>query len=279
MRAGLEAGDPVFAATTPANIEALREELGKEGAGVELHDSAEWCTRPYERLQAFRRLAADVPPGRLLRALGEPVWTGSPAVLRQWARYESIINLALANAEMRFICLYDSGSLPDRILEYAVTTHPEQVVNGSSERCPGFVAPKQFVAGDAPVPPPTASRLPHELAELRRLVAEHALDAGIAYERVEDFVVAANEIATNAIRHGRPPINGHIWVQSDEIVCQVSDAGSGISDPLAGWLPPPPGAIGGWGLPIARQFCDALEIAPIQTGSTVTLSLSRVPQS
>jgi anti-sigma regulatory factor (Ser/Thr protein kinase) len=277
IREGIDSGDTVFAATKPANIEALREELGSDGARVEFHDAAEWHTRPYERLQGFKRLVAAVPQGRGLRALGEPVWEGSPAVVRQLARYESIFNLALADADVRFVCLYDSAALPDAILRYALSTHPEQVVSGRSTPCPDFVAPESFVPGRPPAPPSTASRLPPELADLRRLVAEHALDAGIAHERAEDFVVAANEIATNAIRHGRPPIRGFVWVDADEVVCQITDAGSGIANPLTGWLPPSEGAIGGWGLPIARQFSDALEVTQSEAGNTVSLYLSRRP--
>jgi anti-sigma regulatory factor (Ser/Thr protein kinase) len=204
--------------------------------------------------------------------MGEPVWQGSDAVRRQWARYESIINLALAEAPMQFICLYDGSSLPRSILEYAAQTHPVHVDGGGEIPSREFVSPDIFLPGPTAAPAPDAIELPLEGAAFRGLLSEHGRRAGLAPQRVEDLVLAANEIVSNAIRYGRDPIAAHAWVADGEIVCRISDAGSGISDPLAGWLPPEAGALGGWGLPIARQLCDALEIVPT-AGGGATLSL------
>jgi anti-sigma regulatory factor (Ser/Thr protein kinase) len=274
MREGLERGDPVFVATKGSNVEALTEELGDDRERVELHDTTEWCTRPYERLQAFKRLVAALPPGRVLRAAGEPVWAGSDAVIRQWARYESIINLALAESPMRFICLYDGAGLPDRILDYAVCTHPERVENGSSISCSTFVSPEEFLPGAPPVPPASAWDLTLETAAFRKAVAVHARAAGLPRNRTDDFVLATHEVATNALMHGRPPVEAHLWADDGELICQIADAGHWKANPLAGWLPRTPPALGGWGLPIARQLCDAVEITPRETGTIVSLYVS-----
>lgn len=273
VREGLEHGDKVFAAARLPNVEALREELGGDAASVDLHDATEWCTRPYDRLQAFKQLVAETPDGRILRAMGEPVWDGSDAVVRQWARYESIINLALADAPMRFICLYDGASLPDDILDYAVRTHPEQVDQGATVACDGYVAPDEFLPGLPPDPPPSAHELPSAGTTFRRIVAERALAAGVTRERAAEFVVAANEIATNALLHAGGPVSAHVWEKDDELVCRIADAGPGLTDPLAGWLPPPRPSIGGWGLPLARQLCDAVEIVPRADGTVISLAL------
>src|SRR5262245_28108700 len=90
VRAGLERGDRVFAAAKGCGASALLEELGDDAGLVELHDATRWKTRPYERLQAFMRMADELEDGQGLTAMGEPVWDGSEAVIRQWARYESI---------------------------------------------------------------------------------------------------------------------------------------------------------------------------------------------
>jgi anti-sigma regulatory factor (Ser/Thr protein kinase) len=271
---GLEQGDRIFAATKRSNIDALRDALGKDAALVDFHDTTVWQTRPYARLQAFKLLVNELPGGGTLRAMGEPVWSGSDAVLRQWARYESIINLALARAPMRFICLYDSTDLPDQVLDYAVHTHPERLEAGSTIPCPAFVPPEDFIPGAPSTPPRTSRGLPLQGHAFRRRVAEQALDAGLPRESVEDFVLAANEVATNALLHGRPPIRANMWLEDTELVCQVADAGPGIADPLAGWMPPAAPANGGWGLAIARQLCDAVEITRNQPGTTVSLHLS-----
>ena len=226
------------------------------------------------RVQAFRSLVAQVPPGKVLRAAGEPGWAGSDAVIRQWARYESILNLALAGSPMRLICLYDGADLPDRILDYAVCTHPERVENGRSISCSSFVSPEEFLPGASPVPPASAWDLTLESAAFRKAVAAHARAAGLGPDRTDDFVLATHEVATNALMHGHPPVAAHLWADDGELICQIADAGLWDVNPLAGWLPSTPPALGGWGLPIARQLCDAVEITPHETKTIVSLYVS-----
>ncbi len=274
VRAGLARGDVVFAAGKRPNVEALREELGDDAERVQLEDTTVWKTEPYERLQAFRRLVDELPAGTGLCALGEPVWAGSPAVVRQWACYESIINLALAAAPMRFVCLYDSASLPDQILSYAVHTHPEQLQAGATVACEQFAPPSRFLSGHAPMPARDARELPLDGHEFRQAVSEQALAAGAERERTEKFMLAANELLTNALRHGRPPVRAHLWIEDKELVCRVADGGLGPEDPLAGWLPPTDSAEGGWGLPMARQLSDSLEILTSGSETAVAVYLS-----
>ncbi len=274
-RNGLARGDTVFAATTRANGDALREELGYAADRLVLHDTTEWRTRPYERLQALRELVGGLSPGATLRAMGEPVWAGSDAEVRQWARYESIINLALARAPMRFVCLYDGSALPDRILDHAMHTHAERVVNGSVEPSAAYVSPHEFAAGTLAEPPSTALELPSEAAALREQLETYAVASGMDPDRAGEFVIAVNEIVGNAAIHGSDPVRVRAWTQEGELVCQIADAGPGIGDPLAGWLPPSSPTGGGWGLPIARQLCDALEIFRREAETVVSLHVSR----
>jgi hypothetical protein len=88
VRAALERGDIVLAASKRPNIAALREELGADADAVRLEDTMEWMTRPFDRLQAFKQAVSDLPPGRSLSAMGEPNREGSPAPNRHWARYQ-----------------------------------------------------------------------------------------------------------------------------------------------------------------------------------------------
>lgn len=277
-RSGLERGDVVFAATKGANVAALREELGDEGGRVRLEDTTEWMVRPYERLQALKRMVAELEPDQALSAMGEPVWVGTSAVIRQWARYESIVNLALADAPMRFVCLYDSAALPDDILRYAVQTHPERIDgDGETTACEHFVPPGEFVAGTPTSRADDALEVSLDLPALRRLLADYGGDLGEPEERVDDLVLAASEVATNALRHGGP-VGSEVglWSDDDEIVCQIRDSGDWEPDPLAGWLPPEAGSSSGWGLPIARQLCDAVEIVHADGGgTTVSLHFAR----
>jgi anti-sigma regulatory factor (Ser/Thr protein kinase) len=266
VRTAAGRGDKVFVAAKRASIDALRAELGGVADGVELHDTLDWHPRPVHRLMAVERMIAELPPGSRLLALGEPVWTGSEAVRREWARYESTINVALADAPLRFVCLYDRSELPEAILGYALGTHPE-VVDGAAVRpCAAFEPPEQFVrrldaAGAAP-----PGRDHHDIAfdgdphVFRGLLADLALECGMSADRADELVLAANEVVTNAVVHGEPPISARCWVADGDFVCEIADGGRGVADPFAGWALPPPGAEGGWGLALARRICDALEV-------------------
>lgn len=267
VRAGTERGDKVLVAAKRASTEALREALGADGAGVELHDTLEWHPRPVHRLMAVQRTLAALPPDSSLLALGEPVWTGSEASRREWARYESTINVALADAPLRFICLYDRSELPASILGHGLGTHPEVVEGSVACPCATYEPPADFVreldAGGRAVPGRDRYDIPFvgDHHAFRGALAGLAVECGMSADRAEELVLAANEVVTNAVIHGTPPIVARCWVADGDFVCEVSDAGPGVADPFAGWTLPPPGAPGGWGLAVARRICDALEVA------------------
>jgi anti-sigma regulatory factor (Ser/Thr protein kinase) len=278
-REGLERGDVVFAGAARAGIDALREELGDDARYMELHDTEVWEPRPFDRLLAVKRMIDALPPGATLRAMGEPVWSGSPAVQREWARYESVINVALARAPLRFICLYDGSTLPEHLLDHGRRTHRELLDAGTACPCASFVAPEEYVPAlgrDFGDTPRNAIDVPFDGDQhvFRAKLSKKARDEGLADERVARLVQAANEVATNALVHGERPVRAQMWTAGGEIVCEVADAGPGIADPFVGWRVPDPAIHGGWGLPMTRQLCDALEIATAADGTRVRLHMA-----
>jgi serine/threonine-protein kinase RsbW len=112
-------------------------------------------------------------------------------------------------------------------------------------------------------------RLP-DLSRVRALVAAQAVACGFPAARGDEIAFAVNEIATNAILHGRPPATLRIWAGDGELTCEVSDAGDGIQDALAGQVAPPPDAIGGRGIWLARRLSDEVEIRN-SAGSMVSI--------
>jgi anti-sigma regulatory factor (Ser/Thr protein kinase) len=98
-----------------------------------------------------------------------------------------------------------------------------------------------------------------DLSDLRQLVASKAIRAGLSSARAADLALAFNEIATNAVVHGSPPTTTRVWEEDGEVICEVTDAGSGIDDPYPGQVPPPVDSPGGRGIWLARQLCDRLE--------------------
>lgn len=274
VRVGLEAGDPVLVAAKPTTLDALRAGLGPDAGQVELHAAGDWFPHPFQRLQEMCRLTAEARPGTVVRLIDEWPWDGSDAATREWARLESVTNHVLAGVALRLVSLFDARSLPASVLEIAVRTHPELIENGAAVPSPGFVAPDRYLPGAAPDPPCSAADLPLPWPELRVAARSEAERLGVAPERLDDVVLAVQEVATNAERHGAPPVRIRLWRRGEELVCQVTDGGRVHLDPRTGWLTPDNPAGGGWGLPIARLTCDAVEIGRGADGTVVTLSVT-----
>jgi anti-sigma regulatory factor (Ser/Thr protein kinase) len=83
-----------------------------------------------------------------------------------------------------------------------------------------------------------------------------ASSSAVARSAIDELVLAVNEVLTNGLVHGRPPVQLSVWVEPASLTCQVTDAGPGIDDPLAGFRHPEP--TGPRGLWAARQLCEGL---------------------
>jgi anti-sigma regulatory factor (Ser/Thr protein kinase) len=282
LREGMERGDALFVATKRANIDALRAALDADAALVQLHDTDRWEVRPADRLVAVRAMVDRLAEGRSLLAFGEPVWSGPEAVRREWARYESVINAVLADAPLLFYCLYDGAALPDDVLEHGRCTHSHVLEAGQTAVSEGFMPPERFIPSLRGTHSYGVERAVHEISldgdhrAFRAVLTDIALERVVAPQRVDALVIAANEVTTNAVRHGAPPVHARAWATDEGLVCEVSDAGAGIADPLAGWTLPAADRdpTGGWGLPLTRRLVDALEIVPADDGTRVYLHLS-----
>ena len=104
-----------------------------------------------------------------------------------------------------------------------------------------------------------------DLRTLRLAVGQWARQAGLAGQRSEDFVLAVNEIATNAVRHGSPAAVLRLRAGQAAVTAEVRDSGR--------WVPGP-GEKGGMGLPLVYRVCDQVEVQADGTGTTVTLRMS-----
>jgi anti-sigma regulatory factor (Ser/Thr protein kinase) len=105
------------------------------------------------------------------------------------------------------------------------------------------------------------------------MVRAHARAAGLSRARVDDLVLAVSEVAANTLRHTPGPGALNIWHDDTEIVCEIRDGGV-IADPMAGRRAPPPGALGGHGLWLVHQICDAVELTSGAGGTTVRMHMS-----
>jgi anti-anti-sigma factor len=153
---------------------------------------------------------------------------------------------------------------------------------------PGLPWPGPPGSADRPAPQgaqPTGSALlileqdfdGDSLYALRAAVSAHAGQAGLPPGRVGDLVVAVNELATNAIRHGAGHGKLHVWQQGRMLQAQVSDNGApqGEGSPArdaASWPIEPD-----HGLAVAHQLADRLSLRSGPDGSVTTVSFTLGP--
>ncbi|ROT32236.1 ATP-binding protein [Micromonospora sp. HM5-17] len=112
-----------------------------------------------------------------------------------------------------------------------------------------------------------------EVTRLRHAVADCAAAAGLTGARLDDYVLAVNELITNAVRHGGGQGRLRLWCADQLLHCAVSDTGGGIAtDRLDTRQRPDPDACGGWGLWLARQLTDEMVVESGPGGTTVRVS-------
>jgi anti-sigma regulatory factor (Ser/Thr protein kinase) len=106
---------------------------------------------------------------------------------------------------------------------------------------------------------------------VRELVRSTVADAALPPTRAAEVVLAAHEVAMNALTHGQGDGAVRIGAADSELICEVEDHGPGIADPLAGSEAPDADRTRGRGLWIARQLCDRLEIESVPGRTLVRL--------
>ncbi|MFI6270322.1 ATP-binding protein [Micromonospora zamorensis] len=112
-----------------------------------------------------------------------------------------------------------------------------------------------------------------QVTEIRHSVTSCAHACGLTGQRLDDFVLAINELITNAVRHGGGRGWLRLWHESSLLVCEVADHGRGISPlRLGDRSRPAPDTAGGWGLWLARELTDAMEVVSSAGGTTVRVT-------
>jgi anti-sigma regulatory factor (Ser/Thr protein kinase) len=284
---GLDRDEQVRVATSDRNAGWLHAALGAAAERVTFQASSQCYRHPARALAATYRTAhqanADEQQRGRLRIISEPWWTTRTAPeAKEWARYESLVNAALAGANAALMCIYDTTAVEDHVINQVARTHPELAECGQVRRSPDYADPRLFNSECnalplAELPAPVLwlrfSRT-EQLATLRDFVTSQASRVGADSQSVAPFVQAVDEVATNAIKHGGGSGVLQIWTGPQAVLCEVSDTGAGLPDPLVGQLPCAPGQLRGCGLWLARQFSDLLEVHSDTTGTIVRLHLT-----
>jgi anti-sigma regulatory factor (Ser/Thr protein kinase) len=287
MQEGIDAGDAVLAISSTRGVSELRHALGSGSDAVEFGDSASWYAQPTRTIAAYSSFVAENATARI-RVVAEPGWeTGSAAEISEWTRYEAIVNQAFMDVDASVLCLYDRRTTDPGFLDGALLTHPE-LSDGTRTRPNGAYLDTPAIHARVdrdplPAPPPEAVPIPidtgsgtwpptgTDLTSMRSRLSEHARRRGMSRPRLNDLLVAATEVATNAIRHGVPPVECRMWAENGDVVVDVTDTGSWEPDDVPGFIPPDPAARSGFGLWGVRMLCGLVQIRTCQPGTAIRL--------
>ena len=280
VRDGLEAEEPVMVAIGAERIALLRGELGADADEVSFIDMAELGRNPARIIPAWRSFLDDPAAGGGVRGIGEPIWAGRSAdELVECQLHESLLNVAFAGVEdFRLLCPYDARALEPAVIHEARCSHPIVDDRGSRGPSHSVRAHHELLAPfDAPLPPPqppveVMAFDRHGVDGVRGVVARRAGEAGLDAERARDLVLAVDEVAVNSVLHGGGNGILRLWQEGDRLLCEVRDRGL-IADPLAGRQRPVTGQLGGWGMFIANQLCDLVQLRTGEQGTAVRLQM------
>ena len=277
IQAARARAEPVLVAVPGPASARLRQDLGEGSPGVRFADMAELGRNPARIISAFIAFAAE-HGGRPVCCLSEPVWPSrSAAEVREAARNEALVNVALAGIPATVLCPYNAGTLPPYVIAGARRTHPAIVRDGTLRESPGYPGselPRPAWDRPLPLPPRRAESFPYDsdLRALRKFITRQASRSGLDADRTTDLVLSVSEVAANTLRHTRQPGRVCAWRTRDEFLCQVTDSGQ-INDPLAGLRPPSASQLGGQGLWVVNKVCDLVELRTGPDGTTIRLHM------
>lgn len=285
LRGGLDAGEAIALACDAENNAALAAALGDHPA-VRVLAQERIYLKAVDAVAFYHDLITTTVAAERarVRVLGEVAFDTSARGWEEWLRFEAVCNHALAPLPLWSVCAYYTPDLPQSLVDTALATHPWLRTPDGTAPNPDYVPPARLLNGagqSLPTPngEPAVLALAHagDLAELRHWLRARLDDEGTTGETGETVVLAVDEVAGNGLRHGRPPVRVTLWLTPTHILCDVSDRGPGITDPLAGYTPPDPLLLAehGAGLWLTRRLCDEVTTARRGDGFTVRLTIRR----
>ena len=261
LTGGAEAGEPTLVALGERNSALVRSALPRR-LGVEYTTGGDVYARPAGAIRGYRKLLArHVEDGaRQIRIIGELPPAAFGRTWDWWARYESAINHAYDDFPLWSMCAYDRRTTPEPMMHDVERTHPRTArADGSHPSNTAYTDPHAYLAESRPMAPdpvqagPPYAEVINPPPMLARQAVREAARRVLTTAEEEDLVVAVSEAVTNALLHGRPPVEMRIWRGTDRLVVAVRDGGAGPKDPFSGLLPAADTSAGGRGLWITHQ--------------------------
>jgi len=276
LKAGIEAGEGAVVAHTKPGLAMMREALGPEAARVTFVDVSAAYTRPARTLAAYHQVYVEqLQKTPTLRAVADVQFGPNPNEWDLWTGYEAVFNRSFGHLPAWVLCSYDANGTPDPIIEGVWQTHPEVVAGGTWNSSDHYEDPDHLLRRIAPPPAPLTGLRPIQYGrgteELREQLAGELAAAEISEAQTLDLLLAATEIANNAMQHGGGIQEVRVGRARGRFVCEIVDRGDGFDDPAAGYLAPRAGI--GAGLWVARQLTWRIEFFHSPTGFTTRIWL------
>jgi anti-sigma regulatory factor (Ser/Thr protein kinase) len=282
LQEGLKRGDGALVATTASHVERFRHSLGPDEGSVSFFLADDLYVQPAQTIATWQRMLSDAADSGVAftRIIGEVAFGATSDLQTSWTRYDSALNAVFEHAPAWIVCPYDARTLPPGVIDQAWRTHPT-MWNSTRHKSERYEPPAQLlrdiVEPGRPVTGPPSLELPidDQLSDLRESVRTLGREAALPEARVEELVLAVTELAGNTVRHAGGGGRLALWITPEGIVCEVTDQGGGLQDPLAGLTPAKPSASAGMGLWIARQLSDSFAIGTDDEGTTVRIAVDR----
>jgi anti-sigma regulatory factor (Ser/Thr protein kinase) len=279
----VQKAEPVFVVVSNPKIAALQKGLNGSGSSVTFASMDEVGRNPGRIISAWQDFLL-ASSGSRVHGIGEPIWAERAAAeLVECQQHEALLNLAFTDRDFRLMCPYDTTALSETVLQEALRTHPLVYNDGRSTPSLSYPGDDAFkVPCGIPLPGSPTWALSFEfhdeddLLPIRQFVAHHAALAGLSGEKMEDLVIAANEMVTNSLRYGGHHKTIQVWREAGSFICEISDGGR-IDEPMIGRLQPPASDCGGRGFWLAQRLCDLVQVRVFDSGSVVRLH-SYIPQ-
>jgi anti-sigma regulatory factor (Ser/Thr protein kinase) len=273
---GLAAHEAVVLVVDPRKRALLEEALGALAGQINYVDRDTYYTRPEDALAGYDAQVRRYLGGgaQRVRVFAELPLCRTQEQSDTWIRYEAIVNPAFAHHPVTIVCGLDVREQPLSVLEGSWQTHP-RTMNGRWSDNGHYHRPEDIVRAYAPAPEDVVGlrAVPADLdaRALSLLLRAEMAAAEVADSQAEKMVLAAGEVLANAHRYGGGARGLRIGRVGERFVCEISDHGPGLDDPLAGYVPPGSHDAGGAGLWVARQMTRRLDMLSTERGLTTRL--------
>jgi anti-sigma regulatory factor (Ser/Thr protein kinase) len=273
---GVAAREAVVLVVDPRKRALLEEALGALAARIDYVDRDTYYTRPEDALAGYDDQVRRYLRGgaHRVRVFGELPLCRTQEQSDTWIRYEALLNPAFAHHPVTIVCGLDVREQPLSVLEGSWRTHPRTMNSRWSENH-HYHRPEDIVRATTPAPEDvgrlSAVSADTDARALRQLLRAEMAAAQISEHEAENMLVAAGEVLANAHRYGGGVRGLRIGRVGERFVCEISDHGPGLDDPVAGYMPPGSEYARGAGLWVARQMTRRLDMLSTERGLTTRL--------